>query len=152
MLYVPRSNTSCRKLISTATEHAPRMGRRLVADILAALSVQTVGPGAAAADTVLPMLAGSLKTVLKQGEALAVEVDGILDAHPLAEALTSMPGIGGRTAACVCGRSATPPLSPWLPMPASPVTHRSGSSIRGGHPGRTLVEARVNVVVKAPQR
>ncbi|GAA0529651.1 IS110 family transposase [Saccharopolyspora subtropica] len=137
------ANTSRRKLISIATKHAPRMGERLVADILAALSEQTVVvPGAAAADTVLPRLAESLKTVLEQRKALAVEVDGILDAHPLAEVLTSMPGIGVRTAARILleiGDASAFASSAHLAAYAgiAPVTHRSGSSIRGEHPART---------------
>jgi hypothetical protein len=43
------------------------MGAKMVKNILAALDEQTVAvPGAAAADTVLPRLAESLKTVLTQ--------------------------------------------------------------------------------------
>jgi hypothetical protein len=56
-----------RKLSSIATTLAPRMGAELVEDILAALDEQTVVvPGTAAADTVLPRLADSLKSVLLQ--------------------------------------------------------------------------------------
>ncbi|MEU4523968.1 transposase [Amycolatopsis sp. NPDC024027] len=58
-----------------------------------------VGPGTAAADTVLPRLADSLKTILLQRKQVAEPVEGIPDAHPLAGILTSMPGIGVRTAA-----------------------------------------------------
>ena len=89
-----------RKLTAIAAAHAPRMGDKLVAAILAALGEQTViVPGTAAADTVLPRLADSLKTVLQQRKTVATQVEGILDAHPLAGVLTSMPGIGVRTAA-----------------------------------------------------
>jgi transposase len=44
-------------------------------------------------------LADSLKTVLQQRKAIAAQVEEILDAHPLAGVLTSMPGIGVKTAA-----------------------------------------------------
>ncbi|GAA1300533.1 hypothetical protein GCM10009634_58690 [Saccharothrix xinjiangensis] len=89
-----------RKLTAIATAHAPRLGDKLVTAILAALEEQTVVvPGTTAADTVLPRLADSLKTVLLQRKQVATEVEVILDAHPLAEVLTSMPGIGVRTAA-----------------------------------------------------
>jgi transposase len=92
--------TGRRKLTAIATAHAPRMGERLVTAIWAALDEQTVTvPGTTAADTVLPRLADSLKTVLQQRKQVAGEVEEILDAHPLAEVLTSMPGIGVRTAA-----------------------------------------------------
>ncbi|MEV0705682.1 IS110 family transposase [Saccharopolyspora sp. NPDC050389] len=137
------ANTSRRKLTSIATKHAPRMGERLVDDILAALSEQTVVvPGAAAADVALPRLAESLKTVLEQRKTLAAEVEGILDAHPLAEVLTSMPGIGVRTAARILleiGDASAFASSAHLAAYAgiAPVTHRSGSSIRGEHPART---------------
>jgi hypothetical protein len=76
------------------------MGAKLVENILAALDEQTVAvPGAAAADTVLPRLAESLKTVMAQRETLAGEVEEILGAHPRARVLTSLPGIGVTTAA-----------------------------------------------------
>ncbi|SFK97631.1 Transposase IS116/IS110/IS902 family protein, partial [Amycolatopsis sacchari] len=89
-----------RKVTAIATTHAPRMGEKLVADIWTALDEQTVTvPGTTAADTVLPRLADSLKTVLQQRSQVATEVEEILDAHPLARVLTSMPGIGVRTAA-----------------------------------------------------
>ncbi|MEV6871421.1 IS110 family transposase [Amycolatopsis sp. NPDC051128] len=89
-----------RKLTAIAKVHAPRMGERLVEAIMTALAEQTVTvPGTAAADTVLPQLADSLKTVLQQRKTIAEQVEGILDAHPLAGVLTSMPGIGVRTAA-----------------------------------------------------
>jgi len=89
-----------RKITAIATAHAPRMGDKLTTAILAALDEQTVTvPGTAAADTVLPRLADSLKTVLQQRKQVAAEVEEVLDAHPLSGVLTSMPGIGVRTAA-----------------------------------------------------
>jgi transposase len=89
-----------RKLMSIATRNAPRIGERLVERITTALDEQTViVPGTAAAETILPRLAGSLRDVLQQRDQVAAEVDKMLDAHPLAEGLTAMPGIGVRTAA-----------------------------------------------------
>ena len=65
-----------RTLTTIATAHAPRIGEKLVADILAALGEQTVTvPGTAAADTVLTRLAESLKTVLQQRKTVAAEVE-----------------------------------------------------------------------------
>jgi transposase len=132
-----------RKLTSIATKHAPRMGDKLVAGILTALDEQTVTvPGTAAADRVLPRLAESLKTVLGQRKTLAGEVEEILDAHPLAGVLTSMPGIGVRTAARILleiGDASAFKTAGHLAAYAgiAPVTRRSGSSIRGEHPART---------------
>lgn len=81
-----------RKLTAIAKAHAPRMGERLVEAIMTALDEQTVTVPGTAADTVLPRLADSLKTVLQQRKQVAEQVEGILDAHPLAGVLTSMPG------------------------------------------------------------
>jgi transposase len=132
-----------RKLTTLATAHAPRMGQRLVTAILAALDEQTVTvPGTTAADTVLPRLADSLKTVLQQRKQVATEVEEILDAHPLAGVLTSMPGIGVRTAARILleiGDASAFKSSAHLAAYAgiAPVTRSSGSSIKGEHPART---------------
>ncbi|WP_027935925.1 IS110 family transposase [Amycolatopsis sp. ATCC 39116] len=132
-----------RKVTAIATTHAPRMGEKLVADIWTALDEQTVTvPGTTAADTVLPRLADSLKTVLQQRSQVATEVEEILDAHPLARVLTSMPGIGVRTAARILleiGDASAFKSSGHLAAYAgiAPVTRTSGSSIKGEHPART---------------
>jgi hypothetical protein len=82
-----------RKLLSIASKNAPRMGERLIEQIIVALDEQTVTvPGTAGAETILPRLADSLRDVLQQRNQVANEVDRMLDAHPLAEVLTSMPG------------------------------------------------------------
>jgi transposase len=131
-----------RTLTSIATTHAPRMAAQLVADILTALDQQSVlVPGTTAADTVLPHLANSLKAVLAQRKALAAQVEEILNAHPLAQVLTSMPGIGVRTAARILleiGDASAFKSAAQLAAYAgiAPVTRRSGSSIRGEHPAR----------------
>ena len=89
-----------RRLTAIATKHAPRMGARLVEDILAALPQQTVSvPGANAAEIVLPKLADTLKTVQLQRTTIATDIERMLDAHPLSKVLTSMPGNGVRTGA-----------------------------------------------------
>src|SRR5207248_1767993 len=65
-----------RKLASIATKHAPRMGAKLVEDILAALDEQTVTvAGTAAADKILPRLADSLESVLRQRKTVSAEVE-----------------------------------------------------------------------------
>jgi transposase len=132
-----------RKLTTIAAAHAPRMGDKLVAAIMTALDEQTVTvPGTTAADTVLPRLADSLKTVLQQRKQVAGEVEGILDAHPLAGVLISMPGIGIRTAARILleigdasGFASSGHLAAYAGI--APVTRSSGTSIKGEHPART---------------
>ncbi|MFJ8690736.1 IS110 family RNA-guided transposase [Micromonospora wenchangensis] len=131
-----------RKLLSIAAVHAPRMGDRLVEQIMTALDEQTVTvPGTTAAETMLPRLAASLRDVLRQRDHVATEVERMLDAHPLAPVLTSMPGIGVRTAARILlevGDGTAFPTPGHLAAYAglAPVTRRSGTSIRGEHPPR----------------
>ncbi|MCW6003778.1 IS110 family transposase [Micromonospora sp. CPCC 205371] len=128
------------KLTEIAKTRAPRMGKRLVEQILAALDEQTVVvPGTTAAETILPRLADNLRDLLRQRDQVADEVERMLDDHPLAEVLTSMPGIGVRTAARILlevGDGAAFPTPGHLAAYAglAPVTRRSGSSIRGEHP------------------
>lgn len=132
-----------RKLTAIAKVHAPRMGDKLVEAIITALGEQTVTVlGTAAADTVLPRLADSLKTVLQQRKQVAAQVEGILDAHSLAGVLTSMPGIGVRTAARILleiGDVSNFASSGHLAAHAgiAPVTRSSGTSIKGEHPAPT---------------
>jgi transposase len=116
------------------------MAGRLVEAVKASLDAQTViVPGTAAAATVLPHLARSLRLVHGQRKQVAVQVEEILDALPLAPVLTSMPGVGIRTAARILieiGDISAFPTAGHLAAYAglAPVTHRSGSSIRGEHP------------------
>ena len=128
------------KLTELVKKRAPRMGVRLVEQILAALDAQTVVvPGTAAAETVLPRLADNLRDLLRQRDQLAEQVEGMIDAHPLAGVLTSMPGVAVRTAARILlevGDGTAFPTSGHLAAYAglAPVTRRSGTSIRGEHP------------------
>ncbi|WP_370461431.1 IS110 family transposase [Micromonospora sp. Llam0] len=128
------------KLTEIVKARAPRMGARLVEQIFTALDAQTVVvPGTTAAETVLPRLADSLRDLLRQRDQVAEQVEGMLDAHPLAPVLTSMPGIGVRTAARILlevGDGSSFPTAGHLAAYAglAPVTRRSGTSIRGEHP------------------
>jgi len=132
-----------RKLLALVASRAPRMGTRLVDAVFTALDEQSVTvPGTTAAETVLPRLADSLRQVLHQRDQVAGEVERILDAHPLAGVLTSMPGIGVRTGARIllevgdASAFATPGhLAAYAGL--APVTRRSGSSIRGEHPPKS---------------
>jgi transposase len=131
------------KLLEIVKARAPRMGARLVEQILTALAAQTVTvPGTTAAETVLPRLADSLRDLLRQREQVAGQVEEMLDAHPLAPVLTSMPGIGVRTAARILlevGDGTAFPTPGHLAAYAglAPVTRRSGTSIRGEHPPKS---------------
>ncbi len=118
---------------------APRMGRHLAAEIMQALSEQTVVVvGTSAAATVLAKLAEQLAILRRQRDEVGLEVERLVEAHPLYEVLTSMPGVGVRTASrIITGLSGkTFASSSHLAAYAglAPVTRRSGSSIRGEHP------------------
>lgn len=120
---------------------APRMGRRLAEEITQALSEQTVVVvGTNAAATVLPRLAEQLAALRRQRTEIAVVVEKLVEAHPLSPVLTSMPGVGVRTAARllteVTGKhfESAGHLASYAGL--APVTRRSGSSIRGEHPSR----------------
>ncbi|MBP3042936.1 IS110 family transposase [Arthrobacter jiangjiafuii] len=122
-------------------KHAPRAAERLTEAIFTALSEQTVvvvGTGAAA--VVLPKLAEQLLALRRQRDEIASQVQALVEAHPLYEVLTSMPGIGVRT----CARILTEVTGKHFASAAhlasyagiAPVTRRSGTSIRGEHPSR----------------
>ena len=110
---------------------------------MTALDEQTVTvPGTRAADLVLPKLADQLAGLLAQRAEAATQVEEMLDAHPLAQVLTSMPGVGVRTGARIllevgdASSFATPGhLAAYAGL--APVTRRSGTSIRGEHPSRS---------------
>jgi transposase len=120
---------------------APRLGRRLAGEIVQALSQQTVVViGTNAASVVVPRLAAQLEGLRRQRDEVRVEVERLVEAHPLHPVLTSMPGVGVRTAARLLTEVAGKPF-PTAGHLASyaglaPVTRRSGSSIRGEHPSR----------------
>jgi transposase len=120
---------------------APRLGRRLATEIIQALSEQTVVVvGTNAASVVVPRLAAQLAGLRQQRDEVGAEVERLVEAHPLSPVLTSMPGVGVRTAARLLTEVAGKPF-PTAGHLASyaglaPVTRRSGSSIRGEHPSR----------------
>ncbi len=68
-----------------------------IIDALDSQSVVVVGT--AAAGVVLPHLARQLAALHAQRADVAAKVEALVEAHPLYEVLTSMPGIGVRTAA-----------------------------------------------------
>ncbi len=120
---------------------APRKGREWAREIVVALGEQTVVvTGTNAAALVVPRLAAQLTTLRKQRDEIATEVEKLVDAHPLQPVLTSMPGVGVRTAA----RLLTEVAGKHFPTPGhlaayaglAPVTRRSGSSIRGEYSSR----------------
>ncbi|MCF3960247.1 IS110 family transposase [Streptomyces fuscigenes] len=131
-----------RRLVELVRPRAPRMAQRLVEDIFDALDEQTViVPGTGTLDVIVPSLAKSLATVHEQRRALEVQIEGLLEAHPLSQVLTSMPGIGVRTAAILLatiGDASSFPTAAHLASYAglAPTTRQSGTSIHGEHAPR----------------
>ena len=129
------------RMATRLVKRAPRIGRRLAEEITQALSEQSVVVvGTNAAATVLPRLAEQLAALRRQRAEIAVVVEELVEAHPLSPVLTSMPGVGVRTAARllteVAGKhfETAGHLASYAGL--APVTRRSGSSIRGEHPSR----------------
>ena len=115
---------------------------KTVDEVFDALSQQTViVTGTDAVEAIIPRLASSIRNLKRQRAEVAAEVDGLLDDFPLRDVLTSMPGVGAKTAATILlaiGDGREFPSAAHLAAYAgiAPVTRRSGSSIRGEHPAR----------------
>ncbi len=131
-----------RKRVATRLKKlAPRMYDRLTGEIFDALDQQTVVVvGTNAAAVVLPQLAGMLADLRASTETLHTQVKAIVEAHPPHQVLSSIPAVGIRTEARilteVVGKdfATAGHLASYAGL--SPVTWRSGTSIRGNHSSR----------------
>jgi transposase len=116
---------------------SPRLARTLPAKILTTLNTQTlVVPGTAAFGRVITGVAAQLRDLHHERRTLGRDLENLLEAHPLAGVLRSMPGVGLRTALkilTIVGDGSAFPTSGHLASYAglSPVTRKSGSSIKG---------------------
>lgn len=105
--------------------------------ILDTLPKQTVTvPGTGAFGRVIAGVARQLRQVRDERDGVAEQLENRLAAHPLAQVLTSMPGVGVRTAINILvhvGDGSAFPSAAHLAAYAglAPVTRRSGSSVRG---------------------
>jgi transposase len=89
-----------KRLANRLTKRAPRKGSAWAGEIVIALGEQTVVvTGTDAATTVLPRLAEQFAALRRQRDEVAAEVEHLVETHPLHPVLTSMPGVGVRTAA-----------------------------------------------------
>lgn len=89
----------------------------------------------------MPSLARSLAAVHEQRRALEAQINALLEAHPLSNVLTSMPGVGVRTAAVLLvtvgdgtSFSTAAHLASYAGL--APTTKSSGTSIHGEHAPR----------------
>lgn len=122
-------------------KHAPRLAERLTEEIFTALAEQTVTvSGTTAAEKIIGRLAQQLAQLCSQRVEIEAEILAVVDAHPLTQVLTSMPGVGVRTAARilteVVGKNFKDAAHLASYAGIAPVTRRSGSSIRGESPSR----------------
>lgn len=131
-----------RKRVATRLKKlAPRMHDRLTGEIFTALDAQTVVVvGTNAAAVVLPQLAGMLADLRTSRDTLHTQVESIVEAHPLHQVLSSIPAVGIRTEARILTEivgkdfATAGHLASYAGL--SPVTWRSGSSIRADHSSR----------------
>ena len=122
-------------------KHAPRLAERLTEELFTALGEQTVTvPGTDAAGVVIPILAEQLSALTRQRGQVAAQVEALVEAHPLHKVLTSLPGVGVRTAARILTEVVGKDFKDAAHLASyagiAPVTRRSGTSIRGEHPPR----------------
>jgi transposase len=130
------------RIRKTIAVGSPRIAARLTGEILTAIGEQTVVIAATEQyGQVIRGLASQLLSVLAQRGALAAQLEELLATHPLAEILTSMPGVGPRTAIEVLrtvGDGATFPSAAHVASYAglAPATRQSGRSIKGEQQAR----------------
>ena len=116
---------------------SPRLAKTLPATILDTLHTQTLTvPGTTEFGRVIAGVATQLRQVRTERTALAADIEARLATHPLAQVLTTMPGLGVRTALkilTIVEDGAAFPTAAHLAAYAglAPVTRRSGSSIKG---------------------
>lgn len=116
---------------------SPRLAKTLPGQILTTLDAQTVTvPGTVEFGRVIAGVATKLAAARDDRDTLRADLEARLADHPLAAVLTSMPGVGIRTALTwltTVGDGSAFPTAAHLAAYAglAPVTRRSGSSIRG---------------------
>lgn len=124
-------------LAAAMLARSPRLAKTQPVKILAALDAQTlVVPGTAEFGRVIAGVAAQLRDVSTERAALAEDLEARLEAHPLAEVLTSMPRVGLRTAIkilTIVGDGSAFPTAGHLAAYAglAPVTRSYGTSIKG---------------------
>ena len=129
------------RLANRLRKLAPRLAERVADEIVAALDEQTVVvTGTDAAGQVLARLVEQLTVLRRQRDEIALQVERLVEAHPLSLVLTSMPGVGFKTAAIIVVEVSGKHFASAAHLAAyaglAPVTRGSGSSIRGEHHSR----------------
>lgn len=112
-----------------------RKAAALAADIMEALGAQTVVvAGTPSAAQILPKLSAQLLLVRAQRAEIALQVEELVDGHPLGVVLMSMPGVGVGTAATILVTTGGKTFASAAHLAAyagiAPVSRRSGSSLK----------------------
>ncbi|GAB3970416.1 transposase [Plantactinospora veratri] len=119
---------------------SPRLAVTLPGQVLTALGEQSVViPATAQYGRVISGVAAQLLMVLDERVRIAQDLDALLEQHPLAGVLTSMPGVGARTAVALLltlgdGTAFRSPAHLAAYAGLAPVTRQSGRTIRGERP------------------
>ncbi len=116
---------------------APRSAARLAAQVIEAVTAQTVTvPGEAVLGRVIADLAGELDRLHTRRDALVTDMEALFLAHPLGPVLVTLPGVGPRTGAKILAEvgdgsrfASGSQLASYAGL--APVTRQSGSSVRG---------------------
>ena len=126
-----------------AKNHTRKDPSALIDAIFETLAEQTViVPETAASESVVPRHAMRIKALKAERQEIEAVAEGLADSLPLLQVLTSMPGVGVKTASQILlaagdfGAFRTPGhLAGYAGI--APVTRRSGTSIRGEFPSRS---------------
>lgn len=117
---------------------------RIIDDMFKAIGEQTVTmPGTGMAETIIPSIARDIKAIKDRRREIGTQVEALLEDRPLLTVLTSMPGIGVRTASNILlgigGDIANFKSAAHLAAYAgiAPVTGQSGTGIKGRETLRT---------------
>lgn len=125
-----------------ARNHTRKDPSALIDAIFDALAEQTViVPGSEASEPVVPRHAARIKALKAERTEIEAEAAELADSLPLLQVLTSMPGVGVKTATQIllaAGDFSAFKTAAHLAAYAgiAPVTRRSGTSIRGEFPSR----------------
>ena len=125
-----------------AKNHTRKDPSVLIDAIFDALGEQTVTvPGTEASESVVPRHAARVKALKVERREIEAEAEELADSLPLLQVLTSMPGVGVKTASQIllaAGDFSAFKTAGHLAAYAgiAPVTRRSGTSIRGEFPSR----------------
>ncbi len=116
-------------------KHGARRWQVWAAEIIEALGTQTVTvTGTNAAATVIPHLTSTLEGLYRQRADVEHHIEALVTKHPLYQVLTSMPGVGVRTAAVTISELAGKEFATAAHLASyaglTPRTRQSGTSIK----------------------